>query len=179
MGLFLLSFVMLVFAMVGIFGYMEDAKFGALAGASVWIMGAAGILFAFLGYASWKGGNKFLMVIFLFLAFFAAIYSGTIIFAAGAPIGVDLIYIIIAVFVIIFAIWAFIIKAGMMLTVLLITSALVFLFYALALPALQPGSTLDWPGIYLLLLGIFALISFALATYLALADCTDGKLPTF
>jgi hypothetical protein len=171
MGLFLVSFIMLVFGMIGIFVYSGSDQVPGLVGMSVTISGLLGIVFVLLGIGAWYGGNKFLMVLFGFLAVFLTIYSmadGSGIFADG----VQMIFIMMTIFFIIFALWAFVLKAGMMLTILLICAGLVFLFYALTLTSTDAKTLF-------LLMGIFALIGFAVSVYLALADCMEGKLPTF
>ena len=170
MGLFLVSFIMLVFGMIGIFTYGEADQAGGLAAMSIEIAGLLAVIFVLLGIGAWYGGNKFLMVLFGFLAVFLAVYS-----VADPSMGVDglvMVFIIMTIFFIIFALWAFVLKAGMMLTVLLICAGLVFLFYALTLTSTDAKTLF-------LLMGIFALIGFAVSVYLALADCMEGKLPTF
>jgi len=176
MGLFLVSFIMLVFGLVGIYGYTEvgGVEFNTLFGASVEILALVGVFFVLLAIGAWWGGNKFLMVLFGFLGLFTMLYSGLSVFVGDA--GLNFIFIIMAIFFIIFALWTFILKAGMLLVVLLIAAAIVFLMYGFVLSAMADGND---PKTFLLILGVFSLIAFAIATYLALADCTDGKLPTF
>lgn len=178
MGLYLISFIMLVFGIIGIYGFMADGGanadaleiFETLGGASVMMMGLAAIVFLFLGYACYKNGSKFVMIIFLSLAFFSGLYSA----AAGnadEP-GMYLMFVVVAIFLIIYGLVALLSKSGYMLTLLLIFAGLVFLFFGLANNATD-GTT------YLLILGIFALLSFILALWLALADTAGVDIPVF
>jgi len=173
MGLFLVSFIMLVFGMIGIFMYSDGDQAAGLAAMSVPIATLLGVVFILLGIGAWFGGNKFLMVLFGFLGVFLALYATSA--TVAGPLmadGISMIFIIMTIFFIIFALWAFVLKAGMMLTILLISAGLVFLFYALTMTATDPKTMF-------LLMGVFALIGFAVSVYLALADCMEGKLPTF
>lgn len=177
MGLFLISFIMLVFGIVGIFGFQESDMFAGLYGTTVPMMSIVGILFLFCGYSMYRKDNKFLMIIFGFLGLFALAFSSLVsgdLMAAINKEGAYMFFIVVAIFLIIFALWALLGKAGFMLTILLIAAALVFLFYALVINAMVG---LDDPKTYALLMGIFGIIAFVISIYMALADVTDLNLP--
>lgn len=169
MGLFLISFIMLVFGLIGVFGYLDDgagAIFGGLFAAAPQMMLLVGILFAFVGWASWKNGNKFLMVIFAFLAFFGVLFARL---TPGGE-GYGMLFVVVAVFLLIFMIWTLLAKAGFMLAIILLSAALVFLFYGLFW--MQDADVL-----YLLLLGVFGIIAFVISAYMAFNDVAELGLP--
>lgn len=169
MGLFLISFIMLVFGLIGIFGFLDmgGTNFLGLSNAALVASLGVGVLFLFCGWSAWKSDNKFLMIIFAFLALFMITFRGM------SAIGGDgyLIFVIEAIFLIIFTLWALLAKSGYMLTLILLTAALTFLFYGLALNAGADGEP------YFLIMGLCALVAFFFSTYMALADVTDINMP--
>lgn len=172
MGLFFISFLMFVLIFVGFFGF-SDSMGANFAGTYAGSQAAAGILalgFLFITFAMWKGGNKLVMIIFGLLTAFSYLYATV---AIGA-LNMEYLFIVIAIMLIILAFVVLANKAGFMLTLLLICSALVFLFYGLVAGAMNSGND---PKTFLLCIGIFALLSFILSVWMALADNTDVGLP--
>jgi uncharacterized membrane protein HdeD (DUF308 family) len=164
MGLFLISFLMLVLTLFGFLNFGDNPGKDALALKAVLgpVAFVVAIGFLFVMYAQWKNNNKFVMIIFGLLTMFTFLVSTN-------TLDSMYLFIVIAIKVIILALIALINKAGFMLTLLLLTSGLVFLFHGLSI---APDS-----NTMVLLVGVFALISFVLSTWMALADNTEIGLP--
>jgi|GEM_PF-2414923 len=174
LGLFVIAFALLFFGLVGILTY-ADGGIHALAfeaGAVTWF---AAILCLLIAIAQFITGNKFLMVLFGFIAFAFALFSRIYVDVMLANPDAYITYILIGIVFIIFALWAYLAKAGLMLTVILTMAALTFIMFALAQNGLITG--FDDAEIYFLLMGVFAVIGGALAIYLAIVDTTGLKLP--
>ena len=171
MGLFFISFLMLVLTLVGFFGFSEaDAFFPlyGLSGSVAWILT---IGFLFVTFSMWKAGAKFVMIIFGLLTAFMFLYSVNVgDGVAGLNVGAQWLFMVIAIMMIVLALVALLNKVGFMLTLLLLCAGLVFLFYGLVCGA-DDGKT------FLLCIGIFALLSFILSLWLALAMETELGLP--
>ena len=88
-------------------------------------------------------------------------------------------WIVIAIFYLVFTVWAFLAGTPKMLLGILVITALVFLFLGLALNA----ETADSMKTMFLIMGIFGILDFLLATYLGLAlteECAKcGKFKVF
>jgi len=177
MGLFVISFLMLVFALVGIFAFTEYDNALGLVGGSFMAAFAAGIVFAFVTFAMWKANNKFVMIIFATLTVFAIVYSGTFWGTSLALVaGAQWVFLVLAIIVIVYALIAFLNKAGFMLTLLLLVTGLAVLFLFLACNVTGGALAAD-AQTFMLLVGLFSLIGFILALWMALADNTDIGLP--
>ena len=172
MGLFLISFLMLVLTIVGFFGFTENKDFMGVYVASTMVAWILTIGFLFITFTMWKAGSKFLMIIFGLLTVF--IYAYGVVGLAEGGASTQFFFIAIAIMMIILGLIALLNKAGFMLTLLLICAGLVFLFYGLLAGAFVGGDEIKN---FALLIGVFALISFVISIWMALAMETDLGLP--
>jgi len=175
LGLILVAFALLFFGFIGVLSYV-DGSLNALAFQAGAMGYFAAILFLLIAVAQFMSGNKFLMVLFGFIAFSFALFSDIY----QNVLGNDGFYafILIGVIYLIFALWAFLAKAGYMLIGILVMAALAFIMFALAANA-DPMATFADAEIFFLLMGVFAFIGGILAIYLAIVDTTGLKLPVY
>jgi len=166
-GLFLIGFITLVFGIAGIQMFNEGFGVSALLdAANVLVLPVAFIILIF-AYMAGKAGNAFAVALFAFIA--------VALFGAGVLMnGEPLLFAIIAFFFIIYAIVALLIGAPKLLVILLFLVALLFLFIGFAFAVNSGGEA----GAYCLVFGIFGLLSFIVATYMAVALATQ-KAPVF
>jgi len=186
MGLLFIGFITLVVGLFGIDKYNElggstaDPMIASGVFAVALFGGLALVLIAFYAY---KAGSNFGASLFGWIALsllFVAAYGG----AFAGLFNLDLsdswfLWIVIAIFYLIFAIWAFLAGTPKMLLAILVITAMVFLFLGLALNA----DTADSMKTMFLIMGIFGILDFLLATYLGLAlteECAKcGKFKIF
>jgi len=162
-GLLLIGFITLVIGIVGIQIFNGDdhtVMFGAVA---YFLMPLALVMLVF-AYMAGKCGNAFATALF---AFIAVAFFGTAYLAGLAADGTLLFYIV-GFFFIVFAIIAALIGAPKLLVILLIFVALVYVFFGLYYGATEAP--------YAGAIGLFGILSFIIATYMAIALSTE-KLP--
>lgn len=83
-----------------------------------------------------------------------------------------ILWVVIAIFYLIFAVWAYLAETPKLTLAVLVVTALVFLFFGLAMNPSNESSTMET---MFLVMGIFAIIDFLLATYLGLALTEEGS----
>jgi hypothetical protein len=169
-GLFLIGFVTLVFGIMGIQmfnqGIIDPA--GTIIEAAGFLIVPVAFVILIFAYMAGKVGNAFAVALFAFIA--------VSLFGAGSFLNKEpMLFYIVAVFYIIFAIVAFLIGAPKLLAILLILVALLFLFIGFAFAATVAGSE---PDAYAIAFGLFGILSFLVATYMAVALATQ-KMPVF
>lgn len=179
MGLLFIGFITLVIGLYGIDAYRGTSA-DPLIGFSVFAVALlGGIALAVIALFAYKANSNFGASLFgwialslLLLAAAGRAFEGIFFFEMS---GSWFLWIVIAIFYLIFTVWAFLADSPKMLLGVLVLTALVFLFLGLAMNA--EGDTVKTMS---LLMGIFAILDFLLATYLGLAlteDCAKcGKL---
>ena len=185
MGLLFIGFITLV---VGLFGIDQ---YNALGGSTADPMIASGVFavalfgglaLVLIAFYAYKAGSNFGASLFgwialslLFVAAFGGAFTGLFSFTLDGWF----LWVVIAIFYLIFAIWAFLAGTPKMLLAILVITAMVFLFLGLALNA----DTADSMKTMFLIMGIFGILDFLLATYLGLAlteECAKcGKFKIF
>jgi len=168
-GLFLVGFITLVFGIVGI--QMFNNGFDLVSGSD--LLNAAGFLIApvsivilIFAYMAGKAGNAFAVALFAYIA--------VTLFGASQLLGQEpMLFYIVAFFYVVFALVAFLIGAPKLLGILLILVALIFLFMGFAFAVSGGGG--DTEG-YCVAFGLFGILSFIVATYMAIALATQ-KFP--
>jgi len=168
-GLFLVGLITLFFGLLGVLLYGKVADAGALLGYINVILIPLSLVFLVFTYMAGKVGNAFATALFGFVAI--ALFSVTIALGVGSMYA----FIILGVFFILFALVAFMIGAPKLLAILLIFTALIYIFVALFVNA---GNNGDDPLTFALLFGIFGILAGAVGTYMAIALSTE-KLPVF
>ena len=178
MGLLMISFLMFVLTIVGFFGFGKtpNDSFFAMYNGSLVLASFLAIVFLLIAIAQWLAGNKLVMIIFAMLAVFAQMYKYVAMGDGilGSTGNTMFFFVGIAIFMILLGLIAFLNKAGLMLTLLLLCAGLVFLFYGLLVNAFTNGNDC---GTFALLIGVFALLSFVLSLWLTLAMETPLGLP--
>jgi hypothetical protein len=194
MGLLFIGFITLV---VGLFGI--DVYSGGLPGAltssdsyigagvfAVALLG--GIALAIIALFAYKANSNFGASLFgwialslLLVAGFGGAFAGLFTLNFGLLVYNSwILWVIIAVFYFVFTIWAYLAGSPKLLLGILVITALVFLFLGLGL---NPNNTADTTETMFLIMGIFGILDFLLATYLGLAlteECAKcGKLKIF
>jgi len=164
-GLFLVAFIMLIFGVLGVLIYGENAEAGALLTAAQAFSGIIGIMFLVLTVSAIRVGNAFASSLFAFLV------VALLVAAVCVPGGSYFVVLFVAIFFIVFALIALLIGAPKLLMILLFGAALVYLFVALFMNATD-GAT------FALLFGIFGILSSLVALYMSFALSTQ-KLPVF
>ena len=176
-GLFLIGFITLLIGIAGILNGSEADTAGTVTWSALtflgggWAAGAIvslGFVFLVLAYMAGKCGNAFAVALF---AFVAIVFVATPELMAGGD-GINLVFIFIAVFFFIFALVALLIGAPKMLVILLAFVALLFVFFGMFLQADNPDNAKTMAYLF----GVFGILSFLVATYLAVALSTE-KLP--
>jgi len=166
-ALLLIGFATLLFGMIGMLIYLDDAAAKVFLDATpsfVYLIGAAMLLFTFM---AGKSGNQFGIALFSFVAvsFYAVLLA-----LPTSKITVDFhqgLYLV-AMFYIVFTAVAYLIGAPKILAVLLLMVAFLFFFVGLFL---SKGEEL-----YAMMFGIFGLAAFLISTYLGVALASE-KLP--
>lgn len=183
MGLLFIGFITLV---VGLFGLdMNNTSGTDMIGNGVFgVALLGGFALAVVAIYAYKAGSNFGASVFgwvslslLLVAALGGAFDATFDISLGAS---WVLWIVIAVFYFVFAIWSLLAGTPKLLLGVLVVTALVFLFLALAL---NPDNTADTERTMYLAMGIFGIIDFVLATYLGLAlteECAKcGKLKVF
>lgn len=185
MGLLFIGFITLV---VGLFGIDQ---YNALGGSTADPMIASGVFavaligglaLALIAFYAYKANSNFGASLFgwialslLFVAAFGGAFGGLFNFTLDGWF----LWVVIAIFYLIFAIWAFLAGTPKLLLAILVITAMVFLFLGLAINA----DTTDSMKTMFLIMGIFGILDFLLATYLGLAlteECAKcGKFKIF
>jgi hypothetical protein len=160
-GLFLVGFITLFFGLLGIELFQDGtSKLAGVAADFICIIGIIMVVFAFM---AGKSGNAFATALFAFVA--VALFGVTY----GLP-DFPVVFYAIALFFVVFAITGFLVDAPKLLVVLLFLVALLYFFVGL------------WFGYdeapYAAAFGLFGILSFLVATYLAIGLGTQ-KLPVF
>jgi hypothetical protein len=160
-GLFLVGFITLFFGLLGIDIFTDAGT--ALKGVAASFIFVIGIIMVVFALMASKAGNAFATALF---AFVAVALFGVIFGIDGFPV----VFYAIAFFFVVFAIVAFLIGAPKLLAVLLFLVALLYFFVGL------------WVGYgdapYAAAFGLFGILSFLVATYMAVGLGTQ-KLPVF
>lgn len=171
MGLLFIGFITLVVGLFGIEFYINAGSGDPVAwiGGSLFGVAAIGaIALTGVAFYAYKANSAFGASVFGWVAFslfLLAIFGGAFGDFITVAFGANwMIWVVVAIFYFIFAIWAFLAGTPKLLLGVLVLTALVFLFLGLAINA-----TGDSVKTMYLLLGIFAVIDFVLATYLGLA----------
>lgn len=161
-GLFFVALLSLPVALLCFGIYMGDAKMAAIPAVGLLNVCSFFILIAAIG--AYRAGSNFGFIVFGMVA--AGVFLTV---NAGGPY-VDL---TLALMFIIALVWSYRVNNLKLLTMILVTTALVFLFGGLS--GLMTG---DMADIMVLLKGVAALGNFALSLYLAFA-LADEKLPCY
>ena len=172
-GLFLIGFILLVFGIAGIQLFNSGAP-EILVAAYDFIVPVAFIILIF-AYMAGKAGNAFAVALFAFIA--VALFGASFMLnLTGVPsFGDPMLFSIVAFFFIIFAIVALVIGAPKLLVILLFLVALLYLFIGFWVAIANGGND---ASAYALVFGLFGLLGFLVATYLAFALATQ-KAPVF
>ncbi|MDR2866459.1 MAG: hypothetical protein LBV13_03535 [Methanomassiliicoccaceae archaeon] len=166
-GLFLVGFITLFFGLLGINLYGDSTDSGLLLVAFDFI-GVIGILMVMFSYMAGKAGNAYATALFAFIA--VALFGVS--YGAGAGDNAAIVFYALALFFVVFALVGAMIGAPKMLVILLLLVALLYLFVGFFFSG---SSNVD---VWALMFGIFGLLSFLLATYMAVGLGTQ-KLPVF
>ncbi|MCL2712433.1 MAG: hypothetical protein FWD37_04070 [Methanomassiliicoccaceae archaeon] len=166
-GLFLVAFITLVFGLLGLDlfqnfdvpGYVSD--YLLFAGGIIPTISLVLLVFA---YMAGKVGNAFAVALFAFVA--VALFAVTIAVAGGAGTP----FVALAFFFLLFTLVAFFIGAPKLLVLMLLFVTFLFLFVGLFF--------IEGEKAYAIAFGLFGILSFLAAGYLALALSTQ-KFPVF
>ena len=164
-GLFLIGFLTLVFGIAGI--QMFNSGTSDLLDAAGFLIAPIALVILIFAYMAGKAGNAFAVALF---AYIAITLFGASQFLGNEP----MLFYLVAVFYVIFAIVAFIIGAPKLLGILLILVAFIFLFMGFMFAVMGSGDTEP----YAIAFGLFGVLSFFVATYMAIALATQ-KFPVF
>jgi len=164
-GLFMVAFITLIFGVLGILGFSENAEAGNMLTAAMAFAAIIGVIFVVFTVSAMKVGNAFASSLFIFVA--VSLFAATV----GVPDGNYILIMLVAVFYIVFALIAFLVGAPKFLMILLFLVALLYLFVGLSLNATDGKA-------FALMYGIFGVLSALLALYMAFALSTQ-KLPVF
>lgn len=186
MGLLFIGFITLV---IGLFAF---DKYNALNGSTADPMIATGVFavallgglaVALIAIFAYKANSNFGASLFGWIAvslLLVAAFGGA--FAGLFNLDLDkswFLWIVIAIFYLVFTVWAFLAGTPKMLLGILVITAMVFLFLGLAV---NPDIA-DSAKTMFLIMGIFGILDFLLATYLGLAlteECAKcGKFKVF
>jgi hypothetical protein len=186
MGLLFIGFITLV---IGLFAFDQyNALNGStadpmIAGGVFAVALLGGLAVALIAIFAYKANSNFGASLFGWIAvslLLVAAFGG----AFAGLFNLDLsdswfLWIVIAIFYLVFTVWAFLAGTPKLLLGILVITALVFLFLGLALNA----ETADSMKTMSLIMGIFGILDFLLATYLGLAlteECAKcGKFKVF
>lgn len=189
MGLLFIGFITLVIGLFGIDVYSGGLP-GALTssdsyiGAGVFAVALlGGIALAIIALFAYKANSNFGASLFGWIAvslLLVAAFGGAFAGLFNLDLSVSwFLWIVIAIFYLVFTVWAFLAGTPKLLLGILVITALVFLFLGLALNA----ETADSMKTMFLIMGIFGILDFLLATYLGLAlteECAKcGKFKVF
>ena len=158
-GLFLVAFIALVFGLFGIETYSSSTSWGVPAPLLAAIIGIA---FVVLTVSAIRCGNAFAASLFAFVAI--------ALIAVQVCLGVWIMFVLIAVFFIVFALIAFLIGAPKLLAIMIACVALLYLFVGLYFNTGTDG--------YAIAFAIFGFLGGLVALYLGFALSTE-KLPVF
>ena len=160
-GLYLVGFITLFFGLLGVQMYNADFALMGVAQVFSLLIGFVMLIFA---YMAGKAGNGFAVALFAFIA--VALFAVLVGLNPGTPI----VFYAVVIFFLVFAIVGFIIGAPKLLSLLLLLVALLYLFVGFYVNEANE--------IFAIAFGLFGLLSFIIATYLAVALGTQ-KLPVF
>lgn len=173
MGLLLVGFILLVVGIFGINGYIGGTVYvSTQAVVILGILTAVALLFA-SNYA-YKAGSNFGMAVFLYIS----LALSTVALELTGVIDLGwFVFVIEAIFFLIFMAWAYFTGSPILLSAVLFGAALVFLFLGLYLFFVADGN-IDTAKIMCLVLGIFSTLTFLVSTYLgfALTGCRELKV---
>ena len=173
-GLFLVGLITLFFGLLGVLTYADNDMGGELLGYLGGVLTAFALVFVLFAFLAAKVGNAFATALFAFVAI--ALYSVVPALNYGAVAGGSFIaFLILGVFFIVFALVAFLIGAPKLLAILLVLTALIYIFVGTFVNAVNGGNDTET---FALLFGIFGILAGAVATYMAVALSTE-KLPVF
>lgn len=183
MGLLFIGFITLVIGLFAFDQYNGSTADPMIAGGVFAVALLGGLAVALIAIFAYKANSNFgaslfgwIAVSLLLVAAFGGAFTGLF--------NLDLsdswfLWIVIAIFYLVFTVWAFLAGTPKMLLGILVITALVFLFLGLALNA----ETADSAKTMFLIMGIFGILDFLLATYLGLAlteECAKcGKFKVF
>ena len=165
-GLFLVGFITLVFGIAGIQMFNDGFGSSDILAAAGFLIVPVSVVILIFAYMAGKAGNAFAVALF---AYIAVTLFGAAKFLGDEP----MLFYIVAFFYVIFAVVAFLIGAPKLLGILLILVALIFLFMGFAFAVSGGGG--DTEG-YCVAFGLFGILSFLVATYMAIALATQ-KFP--
>ena len=170
-GLFLVGLITLFFGLLGVLLW-NDIALGSMGQQLLVYIGgvltAFALVFVLFTFLAAKVGNAFATALFAFVAI--ALYSVN----AGLGAQSMIAFLIVGVFFIIFALVAFLIGAPKLLAILLVLTALIYIFVGLFVNA---DKVADMETMALLF-GVFGILAGAVGTYMAVALSTE-KLPVF
>ena len=183
MGLLFIGFVTLVVGLFGIDLYANDAVTEWISGSLYAVALFGGLAIGLVAIFAYKANSNFgastfgwVSLSLLLVAAFGGAFADLFSFSFSNS---WVLWIVVTIFYFVFAAWAFLAGTPKLLIAILIVTALVFLFLGLA----NNADTLDSMKTMFLLMGIFGVIDFILATYLGLAlteECARcGKLKVF
>jgi hypothetical protein len=165
-GLFLVGFATLLFGIIGILIFQNNADHATYLGATLSFMKVFALIFVLFAYMASKVGNAFVVALFAFIA--VSFFAVTLAFQTGLDFYQGLY--IAALFYLIFTLVAFLIGAPKLVALLLLVVTFLFFFVGLFM------AMGDLP--YAAAFGIFGIVAFIISTYTAFALSTQ-KLPVF
>ncbi|MDR0778523.1 MAG: hypothetical protein LBE48_03685 [Methanomassiliicoccaceae archaeon] len=176
-GLFLVSFITLVFGFLGLGAYTENMWIDTPQATGIAVF--VGILIAVLMVSAIRCGNAFAAALYGFVAitlFLPSVATGTAGFIGmGGEFGAMFMFIIAAILYIVFMLVALFVGAPKLLVIILFLVALLYLFVGLFVNALNNNAD---PKTFGLLFGIFGVLAGLVSMYLAFALSTQ-KAPVF
>ena len=162
-GLFFVAIVSLPLAISGIGGYFDSSVSVALGS----LFMAASFMIFIAAIAAYRAGSNFGFIVFGLVALG--------VFLSGVSGGTDqYVNITLGIIYLVALIWSYRVGNPKTLTLILLTTALIFIFGGIATEA---GADI-YESVWLLLKGIAALANFVLTLYLAFA-LADEKLPCY
>lgn len=183
MGLLFIGFITLVIGLYGIDQYIGGSTAYPMIESGAFAVALfGGLALALIAVFAYKANSNFGASLFGWISLsllLVAAKSGA--FAPMFDFTIDgwFLWVVIAIFYLIFAIWAFLAGTPKLLLGILVITAMVFLFLGLAF---NPDIA-DSAKTMFLIMGIFGILDFLLATYLGLAlteECAKcGKLKIF
>ncbi len=166
-GLFFVALVSLPIALACIMGYIDGAATSIEAGGNLGTLLIVAAVFIFIAaLAAYRAGSNFGFIVFGLVAL-GVYYAG----AQGGDIYIN---ITLGIIYLVALIWSYRVGNPKTLTLILLTTALIFIFGGIATEA---GADI-YESVWLLLKGIAALANFVLTLYLAFA-LADEKLPCY
>lgn len=178
-GLILIGFVLFLFGFLGlelgnVFG--EGIKWPLDVGVFAYLCGAIGLILLILAVLGYRVGNPIAAGVFAFVAVFLVFFYFDQVHGE-APSTNWILYIGVALFFLVFAVYAFLVNAPKLLVLLLALVALAVLFFGLAF-YMAADANVDTMKTMAIIGGVFSFLGFLNATYLGLAFAVPGgKIP--